>query len=428
MVAGKRTTTILLVAILVVLFLPMVQEKFHLFTFKPLAGAFIPANEPTLTRENWFSGKFQDSADKYLTENFGFRTVLVKGHNQAEYALFRNTNVKDVYAGKNDYLYEINYLKAWRGDNFAGYRKLRLQAAQMKALQDSLAKEGITFLFVIAPSKTYYVPEHLPAAFAKEGSVTNYKVFTALTDSLGVNMIDFNDYFVKNRQQLKYPVYHPSGVHWSRYASTLAGDSIIRWLERKRQVDMPGLQMGKLTFTDIPRDPDDDMGKTMNLFFPVRSLEMAYPKYTFEDTAGRVRPRMLAIGDSYFWSLWDMGIRDNVFSTIDFWYYNKIASHSDGRPDEDITTIDRYTETRKYDVIMVIVTDPNLGQAGWEYLSAAVQPVDNPERQRKIREVEQAIRGDPAWMEQIRKKAIEKKIPLDEAVRQDAVFMVNEGY
>lgn len=64
-------------------------------------------------------------------------------------------------------------------------------------------------------------------------------------------------------------------------------------------------------------------------------------------------------------------------------------------------------------------------QADAEYL--AMKQLSNPAiREEQIKAYENAIKNDPAWLEAVRQKAAERNIPLDEMIRQDAIYMLEQ--
>jgi hypothetical protein len=125
-------------------------------------------------------------------------------------------------------------------------------------------------------------------------------------------------------------------------------------------------------------------------------------------------------------SIYDLGIRDSCFSKVDFWYYNreKTANFDEGLVNLD--GADRYTAARRYDIVMIIATDPNVGQVGWGFLEQATnRQADKGPRAERIAEFEAQIRANREWLQNVRMKAKENNVPLDTMIRRDAIFMVD---
>ena len=55
--------------------------------------------------------------------------------------------------GKDNYLYEESYIKAYLGDDFIGEKKIFNTAQKLKAVQDTLKSNHIDLIVVLAPGK-----------------------------------------------------------------------------------------------------------------------------------------------------------------------------------------------------------------------------------------------------------------------------------
>ena len=132
---------ILLVLLLSILVLPVLQKATGLFTIKPLDGDFILAKKPEYKHSNWFSGTYQEKFDKYIEQNLGLRPLLVRLNNQIDFSLFRKANAEGVLIGKNGYLFENDYIRAFQGTDFMGFNFIDKNVRRMRFLQDHLKKK-----------------------------------------------------------------------------------------------------------------------------------------------------------------------------------------------------------------------------------------------------------------------------------------------
>ena len=342
-----------------VLLLPLFQESTHLFTEKRLNGFFVPAKNPTTKFENWWNGTFQDSFELAHNEQFGLRNSFVRIHNQFEYELFKRASTNGVIVGKNDYLYEINYIKAYNGEDFIGEKAINELTRKIKILQDTLAKRNITLIVAIAPGKASYFPEFIPDELLKKSKNTNYNWLDKSLMASGANYINFSRWFMNEKETSKYPLLSKTGIHWSRYGSTLAVDSLIGYVETQRRIDMPSLVMNGIYWSDSLHDPDDDLGSAMNLVFPIPTKRMAYPNYSFENPLNKAKVRMLLIADSFGWNLFDIAQAPYSFSEINYWYYNNQVFRSGERP-LGAVDMNACMETEQNDVVFILSTEANL--------------------------------------------------------------------
>jgi hypothetical protein len=98
--------------------------------------------------------------NRWFDDRYGFRSVLIRLHNEADYQLF---GVSDkVLIGRQGWLYEkdlVDYVVADEAD--AGLEDKALDA--LRSLRDCLTQRGIKFVFVLNPNKSSIYPQFLPA-------------------------------------------------------------------------------------------------------------------------------------------------------------------------------------------------------------------------------------------------------------------------
>ena len=426
---GHTIKKLLFGLILLVLLLPFLQQHLHFYESKPLKGYHVPKEKIWFSKAAWFEGTYQEAYNDWHNENFGFRNECVRIYNQVAFNLFNIAKANGVIIGKDNYLYELNYLKAYNGTDFVGEQQLLQWTTQLKALQDSLEKKNVTLLVCLAAGKASFYPEYIPDEFGPAADTTNYKRFAALLKEYNVNHIDYNAWFMQMKGKTEYPLYPKTGIHWSRYGSMFAVDSLVKYVERKRGIDMPGLVWEKPTPADSLIQPDDDIGLAMNLMWPIAPIPMGNPQFHWEDTTGKDMPTLMTVSDSYFWTMYE-GLHGNSFRDISFYYYNKeIYRQSGGGTMPAEADLSMY-ETETHDVVMIMATEANLWSFGWGYIQESfnhfVAHKAIPERDRLVRKYELMIRVDAAWMEAIRKKAAERNVDMEAMIRMDAEYMAEE--
>lgn len=427
---GARLKKVLLALVLVVLLLPLIQQHAKLKETEPLHGAITPAEQVWFSTKGWLSGNFQQGYETWFNENFGFRPDLVRLHNQIAYSLYNEAKANGVIFGKDGYLYELNYIRAYTAQDYIGYKQLDAMTNKIKTIQDSLEKSGTTLLVCLAPGKASFYPEYIPDEYGKGADTTNYKVFSKMLADKNINHIDYNNWFMQMKGKTPYLLYPKTGVHWSRYGSTLAIDSLIRYVEHKRNVDLPNMIMDRIVQSDSLLQPDEDIALGMNLMYPPKGLPMGYPEYHFEDTTGKAHVSMMTISDSFFWSMFDIGLAPKSFSEITFYYYNKEVYHSNGVPMgiSDVET--SIYDMQHHDVVVLMATECTVWGIGWGIIddafnALALHKVVQSE-DKLIHKYESLIRMDEKWMSDIRKKADNLQLPLDSMIYLDAKFMAEQ--
>jgi hypothetical protein len=122
--------------IFIVLLLPAIQQFANFPRVSPLKGAVTFPKMPNLNLKGYFNASLQDSMDKWVENHVGFRPDLVRLHNQIQYSLFDTISARGVIFGKDNYLFEYNYIKALYGLNFVGYDKITKDAEETRFVND----------------------------------------------------------------------------------------------------------------------------------------------------------------------------------------------------------------------------------------------------------------------------------------------------
>ncbi len=411
---------------------PIIQEKFEIVKLSPLRGAFVAAKQVSFSLHKWFGGEYQDCAEKYLNQSFGFRNLLVRINNQVDYSLFKNTHLHSVIEGKDNYLFSYEYIKAYRGYDYTGEKVANEYMRQLKFIQSALAGMNKTLILVFAPGKASYYPEYLPDSFNKEGASTNYKLYPDLAQKWGINCINFRKYFLCQKNHSPYPMFTKNGTHWSEYAADLVFDSLISYVEAARKISMPHFKWNSIAESDHDTGLDNNIVDAMNLLFDNSHEKTGYPQTSLVTKPGSIKPSLLAIGDSYFGTLWYLGI-NNVFSDYQFGYYDqKMFPQSF---DHEINT-DQFSlkkEINDHNVIIIEATESNIYALGWGFIGNLYDMLRGDDHRfdpssNLIANTKNYIRTDKNWMAQIEKKANQNHISIDSMITLDAIWTKKNEY
>ncbi len=124
--------------------------------------------------------------------------------------------------------------------------------------------------------KVPFIRNLSPKRYKAQIDKTNYGYHIKLAKEFDIHFIDFNKYFIKNKTTSKYPLYPKYGCHWSYYGAYLAADSIIKYIEKERHIDMPDLYCNDIKL-EAAQGFDYDAGKGMNLLFNFTDDTLAHP-------------------------------------------------------------------------------------------------------------------------------------------------------
>jgi hypothetical protein len=391
------------------LLLPLFQQTTRLFHERKLKGAFTQSPVPVLSGDRWMDGTYQDSLERALNDRFGFRNMFIRINNQVAFSLYRKALASGVVIGKKNYLYEMNYIRARNGEDYIGDSAVAYKAQKLKEIQDYFGARDKHFVVAFAAGKGSFYPEFFPDRYRKQSLSasnpnskeiatpeqsksnrdasdgqagreqlkndapeaeryadgydppfrTNLCEYRKQFDSLGVNYIDFNKWFLEMKDTSHYCLYPRTGIHWSYYGMVLAIDSLNNYLAEVAGREMPHFEYGEIELSRNYRSSDRDIEDGMNIIFRINCDRMAYPKVQFVDKDMK-KLKGVVIADSFFWGLHNIGFSSRIFENGEFWYYNKriIANHL--KKPIELDTIDRIERLKDADVIILMATEATL--------------------------------------------------------------------
>lgn len=355
---GKR---VLISTLFLMLCIPMLQHVFNYFEIKPLGGYQQEVASPEFGMRNWFEGEFQAKADAYLNAHFGFRSTLVRAYNQFYFYVFNYSKTQGVVIGKDNHLFEENYIKAHLGRDYLGEEVIDQKVQKLSYIRDVLAKKGVDLVVVFAPGKGSFCSDYIPDDYEPwDKRITNYQVYRDKLNGSTIPFIDYHGWFDQLKDTTRYPLFSPTGIHWSRYGEMLVADSLLAYLTDLRKEKMVDLRFTRFRTSEVPEFTDDDAERGMNLLFDIPDLKMAYPDILWEADSTTVKPNAIVVGDSYYWGLFNSGFSQEAFSNGQFWYYNQEVYNNWELGGKPIAAIDTRNELMNTDLVILLCTDANL--------------------------------------------------------------------
>ena len=344
------------------LFIPMLQQITGRLTIRPLHGDIVIVERPALNWNNWIKGSYQQQADEYLKANYGCQPFFIRLNNQIQYSLFNKIKAKNVIEGKEGYLYEENYIKAYFGTDFIGDDSVSIRINNLIRLRDTLQKSGTELLIILAPGKGSFFPEYFPDNWKNvKKDRTNHEAYKTQLSKSNLHFIDMKTWIDGMKDTSRYPLFPKCGIHWSKYGEYLAADSLIKYINHNHLAKVGGMRLDKIEISEKNKDGDYDIGEGMNLLCDLNTYPMAYPKYDFDTISKEKNDRILMISDSYYWELFNKGMSDKSFGRGQFWFYN-IQIYPDSYDHQLLTTdLDNYvTELSRNKLVILMSTDANL--------------------------------------------------------------------
>lgn len=453
------TKTWLFIAIIFAFFLPIIQQIVPIIKLIELNGSFEKKQYQAISFDSWFNGEYQQNTEKYLNEQFGFRSIFVKIYNQMYYSLFNTPKANSVLIGKNNYLYEEAYINAYFGNDFIGNDSIKRKVQRLKKIEEALKKSNTDLIIVLAPGKASYYPEYIPENLITKKKTTNYEIYQKELSQQQLSFVDFNKWFCDMKDTSSYPLFPKTGIHWSKYGELLAADSLIKFIQKKRNKPLPSLQMKEMNPSTRAQFSDNDIERGMNLLFKIPNIEMAYPNFDIinrPDTKPKAiviendkneknlllkiptikmvypvntNPKAIVVSDSYYWEMFNWGISDKVFNNGKFWYYNEQIYPDSYETSLKVNDVDLKKELENVDLVILMTTDANLYKFAFGFIEEVYAELYNEKqasnsKEKRIKHHINAIKGTPKWLESIRINAEKDSMSLDEAILKMAEYIV----
>ena len=329
---NSRIQVILFALTALLLFASAIQQQTGLCKFKELSGVVYSNPKPELTWNNFLDGGLQDSTEAYLQQSFGFREPLTRFYNQTEWALFRYSQVaedKRIVITRDNWIFEPwnveEYYQSltyqFAKDSTELVEKLEDEAQRLLKVQQLLEPYNTRLFVALLPGKELVCAEHLPEnpGYLKKKTLTAYEFYRTRFKELGVNHIDLGEWFVQMKDTVSYPLFPQTGTHWSNLAAIHSTDTLIRYMEHLSDTNMVNITIGDVYQRTLK--PDADLESLMNLIWPIQKAPnfLVPTCYDFDTTAWR--PKLITVGDSFYWNILSYTPVWDVFEGVPYWYY-----------------------------------------------------------------------------------------------------------
>lgn len=363
---NSRTQAILFALTALLLFAFAIQQQTGLFKFKELNGVVDSSPKPEWTWHNFVNGGLQDSTEAYLQQNFGFREPLTRFYNQTEWALFRYSQVAEdqrIVITDDNWIFEPwtveeyyqSHAYQFAKDSLEMAEKLEAEAQRILKLQQLLEPYHTRLFVAMLPGKELVCGEHMPknTEYFMEKKITAYDFYRTRFKELDVNHIDLGEWFVQMKDTVNYPLFPQTGTHWSNLAAIYATDTLIRYMEHLSDSNMVNIITSDIFQRTLK--PDADLESLMNLIWPIqkRPNMLATATYDFDTTAWR--PRLITVGDSFYWNILNFTPVWDVFESVPYWYYFSTAYFDDDdlKVTHKISDLDVLQEVIDADFVML---------------------------------------------------------------------------
>ncbi len=379
----KRKPTynqILFILLMVLGFLPMLQGWLQIIPFHPLNGVVEEVEKPIIERDAYVSGDYAKQAEAYASQHVGFREPFIRFYNQYLWSFYRKTYANDVVAGKKGWLYYPSSVRDYYGQELlrwhpsveAAREKFDREVKYLNWIRSILQENGVEFLVFMAPEKSFLYPEFLPDDVFDTTTV-NFNAcdyFAQRLEETGFPHIEMTRWFQKMKDTVDYPLIPQVGAHWI-FPSVYAADSLSRLMEELKGFSMPKIKIGEAyPVSNKDHDYDNDLELHLNLAFPLRHQFGYCPRHrvSVEQDSTTVNPKVLFIGNSYFWAMNLFVPLTQMFETTEYWYYFSTAYYGDSLTETaNVNRMDLVEKLLDFDYVVWFTTgnQMNKGTSGF---------------------------------------------------------------
>lgn len=422
----KLVKHILFALLMLMLILPFIQYQFNIPRIKALKGAYTTPEKPLWNSNNFWNGTFQDSMNTYIEQTIGYRPHFVRLHNQLQYSLFDTINAQGVIMGKEGYLYEMNYIKAYYGLDYVGDKKITEDINKTIAVNQWLNDNNKLLLVVLAPGKGTFLPEYIPDELKpKSKGPTNYDAYYDALKNAEIAVIGGNHWFNAMKDTSKLALFPKAGIHWSYYGLGLVFDSVFKLIENRLNQEFINFEMTNIKVTHKLKSPDRDLWEGMNIILPPDDYPMPYPEFKFEISDSSKMPRVITVADSYYWQWFGGNYALKGFSDNSFWYYNNQIYYPDNQPPKERALVSLMDAVVHTDVFLLLQTDANMYRFSFDFIDELYEllkdgGIAEMKKQKAIAEIAKNLRKSESMMQMIRDKAKKRGVSVEDMLMLDA--------
>ena len=371
----STTKTILLVLTIVLLSLPALQQLTKMVPCKPLSGVTEEQPNPELTLQSFCDGTFQKDNEAYLKQNYGFREPLTRLYNQTLWSLFRYAKVEEdnrVVITKDNWMFEPwtveEYYQSrsyvYSSDSAKMAQIFEAEAQRLVKVQKALKQNNTHFFVALLPGKEQICAEHMPenTRYRKEKKITAYEFYSKRLKELGINCVDFADWFMQMKDTASYPLFPQTGTHWSILAAQHAADSLVRYMEDLADINMMNIRLDPDYQHTVLADKD--LESLMNLIWPIKKRPNRITHTHTDGDTTALHPTLITIGDSFYWNILNQTPFAVVFEKVPYWFYFSTAYYNNDDPSvtQDVNDIDVLQEVIDADFVMLSYSTVSLYQ------------------------------------------------------------------
>lgn len=266
-----KNKSISMIFILLFLLLSLIPSIGMLFQGEVKAAANETlASAPELTgRDGKLNIAVLKQTSDYVSDRLFMRKPLITAWAELNAALLRSSANESVVLGSDGWLYFSDSLDDYRGRSMEE-DALRRAAENLSRMQAFAKKNGIRFLFTVAPNKNSLYPEHMPHSIPHEHELSSIERLLPYLEEYGIHYVDLFSAFAEAGECY----YYKTDSHWTDQGAALAADALLHAAEKESAYFSGAFNKG-----------EDHRGDLYEMLYPSGSLReesLVYAPFTFQ--------------------------------------------------------------------------------------------------------------------------------------------------
>ncbi|MDY0281008.1 MAG: hypothetical protein RBR35_10660, partial [Salinivirgaceae bacterium] len=171
---------------------------------------------------------YPSNFDKYYSDNFSIRQILIKQFNQLNLVVFKKSPLPDkVVIGKENWIFMgDNEVDSYQGKHRLNTHEMESMRIELEYRKQYLESKGCKFYFLIAPVKANIYPEFMPMnLFRFNKQSWGEQLIEYLNTNSEVKPIDIYDPLRQNKRHGL--MYHKLDNHWNKKGAFFAAQEVL---------------------------------------------------------------------------------------------------------------------------------------------------------------------------------------------------------
>lgn len=345
--------------------LKIISNGWNLELDVPLLGFTDVIEEPVLTYESFQSGEYQTQYADWFEYSLLPRGEITRLYATIRYNAF---NLGNRIIGENKNIFEYPYISV----EYTLTSNYDMSVPESKngvdeyitcleEVQRKLNAFDKDLYIYIAANKADFNSYDVPQKYIDFSSEDSINIVDYLRDKLADSTLSY-EFCADLKDELVYPAFYPTGIHWSRTFEQLASQSIIRNIAEQTGRNYRNLVLTDVKESDEPFERDADVFELLNVW---NRLDGKFYEYSVmrEDLEDYDKMRFLIWGDSFAQGLYndilDTYPNDDIYC-INYYFYVRDPDGEITNIDEDWSRLDLQRLLDNTDVVVLGCTENNI--------------------------------------------------------------------